>query len=211
MPLPRFEKLELERREAILRAATEEFAGHGFDGASYNRIIDEAGISKGAMYYYFEDKDDLFRTVIDEASRRLVGALEIPTMLPADALTYWRECEAIYLRMLRYLAEEPLHAEMCWRIIGARAQGRAHEAVVEFDHRLMEVTGRLLTLGQQVGAVRNDLPPDLIATIAFSMLEGMDRWLMGHWDEIDPEELPEVACRTIELMRRMAEPAGGAP
>ena len=33
---------------------------HGFENASLNRIIKKAGISKGAMYYYFDDKMDLY-------------------------------------------------------------------------------------------------------------------------------------------------------
>ncbi len=209
MPLPRFQKLEIERRDGILDAATREFAKHGFDGASYNQIIEEAGISKGAMYYYFADKDDLFRTVIDETSRRLVEALEIPTMLPADAATFWLECEAIYGRMLSYLAEHPTQAEMCWSLIRARTRGTAHEAVIESDKRLMAVTEQLLQLGQQVGAVRTDLPSDMIAIIAFSMLEGMDRWLMTHWEEVQHDDLSSIARRTVSLMQRVAEPQKG--
>ena len=101
MPLPRFEKLEPKRQDGILNAARKEFAAHGFDGASYNRIIELAGISKGAMYYYFADKDDLFRTVIDDASERLINALHVPRVIPADAESFWRECEAVYLRAFR--------------------------------------------------------------------------------------------------------------
>ena len=100
MPLPRFHKLEPERRQAILDAASEEFAANGFEGASYNRIIAGAGISKGAMYYYFADKDDLFRTVLDESSQRLIEALKVPKVIPADRDAYWNECEAVYHRML---------------------------------------------------------------------------------------------------------------
>ena len=64
MPRPRFAKLDPAKKEAILTAALEAFASHGFDGASYNQIIEKAGISKGAMYYYFDDKEDLFATVV---------------------------------------------------------------------------------------------------------------------------------------------------
>ena len=67
MPLPRFDKLDDPRKRAILAAAAEELAERGFAGASYNRIIERAGISKGAMYYYFADKDDLYRTVLQAA------------------------------------------------------------------------------------------------------------------------------------------------
>ena len=48
MPRPRFNKLSAEKRECILEAAAKEFAAHGYDGASLNRILDETGISKGA-------------------------------------------------------------------------------------------------------------------------------------------------------------------
>ena len=52
----RFDNLGSEKQEAILRAAGEEFAEKGFAGASINRIIRESGMSKGSVYYYFEDK-----------------------------------------------------------------------------------------------------------------------------------------------------------
>ena len=72
-PRPRFETLEPARRSAILDAAAEEFAARGFEAASYNRIIERAGTSKGAMYYYFEDKADLFTTVVAEAAEQALG------------------------------------------------------------------------------------------------------------------------------------------
>ena len=40
--------------------AAREFGEHGFEGASLNHILAEAGVSKGAAYYYFEGKADLF-------------------------------------------------------------------------------------------------------------------------------------------------------
>ena len=43
MPLPRFEKLDPERQDAILAAAEREFAAHGYASASFNAIIKAAG------------------------------------------------------------------------------------------------------------------------------------------------------------------------
>ena len=63
MVRPRFAKLPPAQQQAILRAALDEFAAHGFHDASLNRIIDAAGISKGSMYYYFDGKEDLFAHV----------------------------------------------------------------------------------------------------------------------------------------------------
>ena len=56
MPRPRFEKLSAEKREQILETAAKAFAAHGYDGASLNQILADADISKGAAYYYFDNK-----------------------------------------------------------------------------------------------------------------------------------------------------------
>ena len=71
MPRPRFNNLDADKQASILNAAFEAFSEHGFEDASYNLIIERAGISKGAMYYYFDDKEDLYSTVV----RRELGDL----------------------------------------------------------------------------------------------------------------------------------------
>lgn len=65
-----------ERREAIIEAATRIFAEKGFAGASNREIAREAGISSGLIYWYFQDKTELFQAVI----RRLfpLQGLQIP-------------------------------------------------------------------------------------------------------------------------------------
>lgn len=68
MPFSRFEKLAPEKREHLLDVAAREFAIYGFADASINRILEQAQMSKGATYYYFEDKVDLFCTVVRYAS-----------------------------------------------------------------------------------------------------------------------------------------------
>ena len=42
MPRPRFDKLAVGKRERILEAAAKEFAAHGYDGASLNRILNDS-------------------------------------------------------------------------------------------------------------------------------------------------------------------------
>ena len=65
MPFARFGKLSPEKRERILEVAAQEFARHGYEDACINRILEQAEMSKGAAYYYFEDKVDLFCTVVE--------------------------------------------------------------------------------------------------------------------------------------------------
>lgn len=60
MPKQTFHNLPEEKRNNIINAAIEEFAGYGLENASTNRIVANSGISKGSFYQYFEDKRDLF-------------------------------------------------------------------------------------------------------------------------------------------------------
>ena len=53
-----------ETRAALLKAATEEFAEYGFEKSSLRRICTRAGVTTGALYASFKDKDDLFEKVI---------------------------------------------------------------------------------------------------------------------------------------------------
>ena len=65
MPKQTFLNLPEEKRETIINAAVEEFAGYGFEAASINRIVANSGISKGSFYQYFEDKMDVFKHLMD--------------------------------------------------------------------------------------------------------------------------------------------------
>ncbi|MGO4431698.1 TetR/AcrR family transcriptional regulator, partial [Streptomyces sp. MCAF7] len=56
----------LTARERILRAATEEFAEHGFSGARINRIAEAANLNKQLIYHYFDSKDGLYAAVLGE-------------------------------------------------------------------------------------------------------------------------------------------------
>jgi AcrR family transcriptional regulator len=207
MPLPRFEKLDAARRRSILAAAAEEFGERGFEGASYNRIIERAGISKGAMYYYFADKDDLYRTVLEAAIAEWFEHVGFPSEA-IDAESFWRACEATYERSLRFLFADPQHAALCLSITRARVRLEGHPLLLELSQRVLEWTEQLVQEGQRVGAVRSDLPPGLLVHVAVSLMEAGDRWLASNWSQITPDQVESTAAMMVDLFRRVGEPGG---
>ncbi|RDL49985.1 HTH-type transcriptional repressor AcnR [Ensifer sp. M14] len=60
------------KREQILEGARRAFMNQGFDAASMNDITREAGVSKGTLYVYFENKEDLFKALIIQGKTRVV-------------------------------------------------------------------------------------------------------------------------------------------
>jgi TetR/AcrR family transcriptional repressor of mexJK operon len=58
---------ETETRRQILRAAVKRFAHSGYAAASVQQIVDDAQVSKPALYYYFQDKAGLFQALVNES------------------------------------------------------------------------------------------------------------------------------------------------
>lgn len=56
-----------ETRHEILRAALKRFAHGGYAATSVQQIVDDAGVSKPTLYYYFGDKSELFQALVNEA------------------------------------------------------------------------------------------------------------------------------------------------
>lgn len=64
---PKWRRRSEARPGEIVQAALEVFAEKGFAAAKLDEIAAKAGISKGALYLYFETKEDIFRAVVREA------------------------------------------------------------------------------------------------------------------------------------------------
>ena len=65
MPRPP-QRLTDRKREAIVRAAVEEFRTAGFEATSMDRIAAAAGVSKRTVYNHFPSKEELFSHILEE-------------------------------------------------------------------------------------------------------------------------------------------------
>src|SRR5262245_22398871 len=176
MPRARFEKLDVHRRTAILAVAAEEFAEHGFEAASYNRIIERSGLSKGALYYYFDDKEDLYATVLQDAFQRLI--LDVGNMGAAtEAHAFWREFEIWYVRSLRAFQADPNAVGLARSLLKAISRGSAGGVIADLRKFGRAWMDGFIDQGQALGAVRKDLPRDLLTSVLMAIEEGIDIWL----------------------------------
>lgn len=62
---PSFYKLKQDKQERIINAGIKEFVKNGFDKSSTNAIVEKAGISKGSLFHYFNNKKDFYLFLID--------------------------------------------------------------------------------------------------------------------------------------------------
>ncbi len=69
------ERQERSRRE-IFQAAMEEFGAHGYDKVSMENLCTRHGISKGMMYHYYSNKDELFLLCVQDVFQNLKEQIE---------------------------------------------------------------------------------------------------------------------------------------
>jgi AcrR family transcriptional regulator len=204
MARPRFAKLPEAQQHAILRAALEEFAAHGFHDASLNRVIDAAGISKGSMYYYFDGKEDLYTHVTRVELERLfarLGPFAIPVQVDPDA--FWSTMEEYYLRLMTTLAASPQLAALIRGWLAA-SNTALQQAQQELGQAALPWIHDTLTAGQRAGAVRNDLPPGLLIAVVVGMGQAMDIWLITR--QPDAETLPQLTHALVDMIRGALQP-----
>ena len=209
MPLPRFQKLSHEKQQVLLDAAREEFAARGFDKASLNRIIAAAGVSKGAMYYYFSDKADLFATVVEDAMADIAEAVgDLPTF--DDVPGYWSAIRQYLARASAFVMTQPHHAELGRAIYQSR--GQSHGGVLDgLVARGTALCEDLLRAGQKVGAVRDDVPLAMLARAAAGAAIAIDGWLAENFETFEPQELMRLADKALELFRDLVSARGDLP
>jgi AcrR family transcriptional regulator len=66
------------RRAAIVQAALDEFCARGFAATRIDDVASRAGVAKGTIYLYFDDKEALFREIVTTMLVPLISVLEAP-------------------------------------------------------------------------------------------------------------------------------------
>lgn len=159
-------KLSEEQLEALLEAGVEEFALHGSAGANMRSIADRAGISVGALYKYYGDKEGFFRACLTRSLEALDAVLAEVTGEEADLMEYVRR---IVRSLLRFSRE---HAGYVRLYCTLTAYGG--EKAVQLAEEIEGVTARLYTryiaAGRAGGGLRQDLDPGLFAFFFDSLL-----------------------------------------
>ena len=75
MRQPKWQRRAEDRPREICTAALEVFSEKGFAAARLDEIARRAGVSKGTLYLYFKDKEDLFRAVVRDTMAPNIGAI----------------------------------------------------------------------------------------------------------------------------------------
>lgn len=199
MKQPRWQRRAEDRPREICAAALAVFAEKGFAAARLDEIAKRAGVSKGTLYLYFEDKQQLFRAVVRDTISPNIDAVR--ASLEQMDLPFEQIVRAFLPRFAELTTRLPLGA-VAKMVIG-ESRNFPELAKVWHDEAVSQAIGtiaRLIERAQQRGEVRPGDP----RLYAFSIMGPM---MMGViWREtlqpvggapLDLEELAKQHCETV--------------
>jgi AcrR family transcriptional regulator len=205
MAKSRFDNLDEEKREVLIEEAGREFAEAGFEGASLNQIIERADFSKGSLYYYFENKEDLYETVACRGAERLAEEFGFSEeQLTAE--TFWEELERLTIQSLEFVQRHDWYVELFRSLYRMRDRHPDEGPAADLFDDGQDWVKYLIAQGQQLGVVRQDLPLEFLVEAAMGVVEACDRWFLRYIDDVDEDEMMEQSRKQFDMIRGMLEP-----
>ncbi len=136
----KLQKMDPQKRQNLIRAAIDEFASHPFQQASTNNIVKKAGISKGLLFHYFNDKKELYDTTIRFAVEMLFtkmsscihweerDLLERLRQIVVEKIKIWQEYPNMFDCIFRVLQNENHHTSLTfYRELGVDLSALIHD------------------------------------------------------------------------------------
>ncbi|MDT0157838.1 TetR/AcrR family transcriptional regulator [Microbacterium sp. ARD32] len=164
-------------RDALIEATVAEFASAGFEGASLNRIIRAAGISKSSFYHAVGSKAELLDAVVQTLIADVRARWRPPAPGAFAGDEFWPQADRV-LDDLGALAASDRALALLGSIFYLPATGGA-DARTRLLETVRTWVGEVLQVGIRSGAVRDDLPAEALAAAAFGMLRGLDEWALS--------------------------------
>lgn len=210
-------QLSPERRRLLVRAAAAEFAAAGYEHASLNRIIRECGLSKSSFYHVISSKQELFDLVLRDLIDELADTLKVPEPGEFSDGSFWPKTERLFDEMMRATESGESFVALGRMFYLSGTPDEANRAVGEALRSVQDWVRDVLVVGQESGAVRDDLPVSLQSRLVFAVLRAMDEWTIAELaapgdSELVTDNIPRLMRAQLETIRRILEPtAASAP
>ncbi|MFE6969453.1 TetR/AcrR family transcriptional regulator [Isoptericola sp. NPDC057653] len=169
-----------ERRDQLMAATVRVLADRGFRAATAGEIARVAGVSKGLLWHYFTDLDDLFATTTRYALTSLTSAAATMLDLDAPAPTVIRSAiHATTELRLTHEAERRAIQEIVLNLRTATGEPAIGPGYLE---DMLAAQEAIFRRGQSEGDFRGDLDPRVLAVTYQGMVDGMLDYLDAHPD-----------------------------
>lgn len=145
------------------------FAKNNYSSVTIKDISRSTGINSGLIYYYFNNKSDLFLKTVEKATQEALRTFEEESrnnQTPTDTITGWIQIHATHYIMLQKLAKVSLDYATTHE-----REDRLDQAIQRFYQKEFEILDRAIIAGMQSGEFRT-VEPRQISTFISTFLDG---------------------------------------
>lgn len=165
-----------DKRDALLRAATETFAARGFFNAQVADVARAAGVAAGTVYLYFHGKDDLLISIFDKTMKEAIASGRRSIQDLTDPMAQ--------LRALARLHLDRMGRDRALAVVFQVELRQSTKFMERFSAtHLREYLGiirDIIARGQAQGVFRTDVNPTLASKLLFGMLDEMaTNWILS--------------------------------
>lgn len=180
-------------REQLQEAAARVFARRGYRDASMNEIAAEAGFSKGALYWNFESKEELFFALLDDLDDRLRILTTLVASPAADQVT------VVLSHGLATVLEQNRDMVLLFHEYSALAVRDADLAAryAKRNALLRKELGRAIEARFDVIGVPLSMPAEHLATVVIALVDGLSIEQLTEPDAV-PDDLFGAVLSLIE-------------
>src|SRR5689334_319361 len=167
-------------RDSILDAAEKLFVEQGVSRTTLQHIATEAGVTRGAIYWHFDDKGALFNAMMERVTLPFECALS--GLSKSDASTVLADVRQFFGEIFRVTETNP-QARRVLEIASLKVEFVSEMDAVRVRRRqskceLTEQVVERLQLAQAAGLIRADVDPQLLAAGLWALMDGLIRnWM----------------------------------
>ena len=154
-------------RERILETATDLFAEKGYAGTYVREIVEKAGVSKPALYYYFQSKEGLFYAILDwalDVQRDVLNEVYETSGTVLDRFIF------LYRRIYEGIQEYHSLYKMIHGLIYGPPQGAPEYDFYRFQAEMFTAAKRIYSEGLAAGEIK-DVDEDEAAFLVLSLFD----------------------------------------
>ncbi len=166
MPKETFNVISEDKRQRIYISAAKIFARDGYAKANTSEIAKDADISKGSLYDYFENKEDLYLTVsthaISESRKNIDSIID-------QSKNFFDQLKAIFLQGLKFVIENREYAQLYANISTSGMEDFAKKLTLKVEKHTADYYKDALKKGIDDGIIRPDIDIKMVAFIINSL------------------------------------------
>ncbi|WP_414898217.1 TetR/AcrR family transcriptional regulator [Rhodovulum sp. YEN HP10] len=195
------------KRDQIMAGAMRAFLDKGFDATSVNDICRAAGVSKGTLYVYFADKQDLFVALVAKEREKMFGGVD--AVLQSD-LPLAEKLTSFGRNLARIISSD--HVVQWQRTIAGIVDRMPELGVRFYDAAALRTHVDLADLlRREMAAGRLELPDPVLASAQFIELSGAGIWRARIFGKRPTPPTSDEIDRTVDSAVRLFLSAYGRP